>query len=299
MASSSRLPVVLDMETGDPDDFITLLLLLGHPLVDLKAVTIVPGTPDQIGFIRYVLSRFNRGDLPLGIFDINAKPSLSQFHLKVYRQENGPPISTNALDAADVLVAHCDEQTTLICGGPLKNVAKAIQTGRFTLGRLVAQGGFAGDNIVPEDKRLDKFRGRVTCPTFNLSADWRAAHVVLDYDGIGEKYFVSKNVCHGVIYDREMHQRLERIKDRSQSLQEIFHAMSVYLSRPGKAGKAFHDPLAACCAIDLSIGQWREVRLYRDEKTNEWGSKISDQPNVHIIVDYDREKFLSTLFAFS
>ena len=32
--------VVWDMETGDPDDFLTLLLLLGHPQVNLKAVTV-------------------------------------------------------------------------------------------------------------------------------------------------------------------------------------------------------------------------------------------------------------------
>ncbi|CAF5077996.1 unnamed protein product, partial [Rotaria sp. Silwood1] len=88
------------METNDPNDFITLLFLLGHPIVHLKAVTIVPE-------------------------------------------------SREVLDGSDVLLTYCDEKTILICGGPLKNVAKAIQTGRFKLGRLVVQGGFAGDNIVP------------------------------------------------------------------------------------------------------------------------------------------------------
>jgi hypothetical protein len=63
-----RLQIVLDMETGDPDDFITLLFLLGYPLVRLKAVTVVPGTHDQIGFLRYILNRFDRNDLPLGVF---------------------------------------------------------------------------------------------------------------------------------------------------------------------------------------------------------------------------------------
>jgi len=81
---NGRLQVVLDMETGDPDDFITLLLLLGHPMVHLKAVTIVPDTPDQIGFLRYVLNRFNRNDLLVGIFNMDAKPALSKFHLKIY-----------------------------------------------------------------------------------------------------------------------------------------------------------------------------------------------------------------------
>ena len=294
---NGRLQVVLDMETGDPDDFFTLLFLLGHPCVHLKAVTVVPGTPDQIGFLRYVLQRFNRTDLPLGVFNMDAKPALSKFHLKIYDNQSITE-SREALDGSDVLLEYCDEQTILICGGPLKNVAKAIGKGEFKLGRLVAQGGFAGDNIVPEGKRLSKFNGRITCPTFNLGADIPAAKTVLNYAGIREKYFVSKNVCHGVVYTRETHCELERVKDKSQSLAEMYHMMSVYLNRAGKHGKALHDPLAACCAIDLSIGEWKEVQLYVDEKTKEWGSILSDHPNVRIIVDYDHEKFLSTLFTY-
>jgi len=295
--SNERLQIVLDMETGDPDDFITLIFLLGHPKVNLKAVTVVPGTPDQIGFLRYVLGRFNRSDLPLGAFNMNAKPALSKFHLKIYKDAIINE-SREALDGSDVLLRYCDEQTILICGGPLKNVAKAIQSGQFKLGRLVAQGGFAGDNIVPEEKRLSKFNGRITCHTFNLGADIKSAKIVLDYNGIKEKYFVSKNVCHGVLYTINTHKQLEKFKDKSQSLQEMYHVMSVYLKRPRKHAKAFHDPLAACCAIDLSIGEWKDVKLYMDEKTKEWGSIISDNPNVKIIVDYNHDKFISTLFAY-
>ena len=292
-----RLQVVFDMETGDPDDFVTLLFLLGHPAVHLKAVTVVPGTPDQIGFLRYVLGRFGRADLPLGAFNVHGKPALSKFHCKIYPDASIEE-SNDVLDGSDVLLSHCDERTILVCGGPLKNVAKAIQTGRLRVGRLVAQGGFAGDNVVPEEKRLEKFRGRVTCPTFNLAADTKAAHVVLNCSCIEEKYFVSKNVCHGVLYTSDTHEELRKLKDRSQSLAEIFHVMSVYLGRAGRKQKAFHDPLAACCAIDLSIGQWRDVQLYMDEKNKEWGCHLNAAPNVKIIVDYDQEKFLSTLFAY-
>ncbi len=94
-------------------------------------------------------------------------------HLKIYEDQ---PITElkEALDGSDVLLAHYDERTILICGGPLKNVAKAIEKGSFKVGRLVAQGGLAGDNIVPEEKRLKKFNRRITCPTFNLGADIKA-----------------------------------------------------------------------------------------------------------------------------
>ncbi|CAF3522079.1 unnamed protein product [Rotaria socialis] len=105
----TRLQVVFDMET---------------------TITIVPETPDQISFLRYVLDRFGRSDLPLGIFNINAKPALSKFHLKLYPNTSIKE-SREALDGSDVLLKYCDERTILICGGPLENVAKAIQTWPF------------------------------------------------------------------------------------------------------------------------------------------------------------------------
>jgi pyrimidine-specific ribonucleoside hydrolase len=295
---NDRLQMVFDMETGDMDDFATLLLLLGHPLVNLKAVTVVPGTPDQIGFIRYVSSLFGRTDLPLGVFNMNAKPALSNFHYKVY---NAALIheSRNALDGADVLLTHCDEKTILVCGGPLSNVGKAIKTGQFKVGRLVVQGGFAGDNIVPERKRINRFKGLITAPAFNLDGDVESTLAVLRCPTIGEKFFVSKNVCHKVHYTRDTHKQLASIKDKSLSLKEIYRVMGIYLQRTDIYGKIFHDPFAACCAIDPSIGEWRDVELYRDENTKEWGSRIVAQPNVKIITDYNRTKFLNTLFAYA
>ena len=64
------IDVVWDMETGDPDDFLTLLLLLGHPDVNLKGITITPGTPEQVGVVRHALALFER-DLPVGSFAID------------------------------------------------------------------------------------------------------------------------------------------------------------------------------------------------------------------------------------
>jgi len=58
------------METGDPADFLTLLLLLGHPKVNLKAVTIARGTAAQVGLVRRALSWFGR-DLPADAFDLD------------------------------------------------------------------------------------------------------------------------------------------------------------------------------------------------------------------------------------
>jgi pyrimidine-specific ribonucleoside hydrolase len=289
------LDVVWDMETQDPDDFLTLLLLLGHPAVRLKAVTITPGSPHQVGLVRRALAWFGR-DLPVGAHNLaHPKPCVSSWHYKAY---GAVPPSRDAEPGDQILLRYCDEQTTLITGAPLKNLGAALTPGAggggsaFRLGRLVTQGGFAGEGVVPRERQLDKFKGLAACPTYNLNGDPASALAVLKCMGIGVRRFVSKNVCHGVSYDQEMHRRFGAVKDRSLALGLIWKGMDVYLGKQ-PAGKKFHDPLAACCAIDESIGTWAEVELYREKGA--WGAKLCPGSGTGIITGYDHDKFVRTL----
>jgi inosine-uridine nucleoside N-ribohydrolase len=305
---TGRIPLVFDMETQDPDDFLTLLLLLGHPRSDLRAVTITPGTPDQVGLVRRALEWFGR-DIPVGAHNLDHRTAsakrgegpgegshgprgvcVSSWHYKAYGEV---PPSRNALSGAHVLREVCDENVTLVTGGPMKNLGAALKLPGFRLGRLVAQGGFAGEGVVPPEKQLEKFRGRVTCPTFNLNGDPPSALAALASPAIGRRLFVSKNVCHGVVYGPELHTKVEAVKRRSKYLELIWQGMEYYLSK--REGKAFHDPLAACCALDESIGTWAEVNLYRER--GEWGARLASGTRTQIIVDYDREKFEQTLLG--
>ena len=293
---TDRIPMVWDMETQDPDDFLTLLLLLGHPRVDLKAVTITPGTPAQIGVVKHGMHLMGK-DIPVGAYDRNyPKDCVSPWHYRAYGEckpdgeaEYGP----------ELILRICDQSTTMVTGAPLKNLGAAIALGiregtPLRLGRLYAQGGFAGEGVVPPEKQLPKFKGRTTCPTFNLNGDPRSAFDVLDCSGIEERHFVSKNVCHGVIYDQEIHKRVEPLRIESRSLDLIYHGMEVYLAKNPK-GKALHDPLAACCAIDEGIGSWAEVEIYREN--GEWGSHLYLGSHTWIITDYNHERFLQVFCA--
>lgn len=318
------LDVVWDMETGDPDDFLTLLFLLGHPDVNLKAVTVTPGTPDQVGVVRRALEWFGRA-IPVGAHNLEHLPPsirnggapgdgrhgprgvcVSSWHYKAY---GDIPPSRDAEPGGELLHAVCDESTTLITGAPLKNLGAAMQRPGFRLGRLVAQGGFAGEGVVPPELQLPKFRNMVTCPTYNLNGDPRSALAALEHPGIGTRRFVSKNVCHGVVYDHGVHARVTALKDVSLSHRLIWRGMEEYLKKSkhrrapmqgeGAAlepeGKKFHDPLAACCAIDEAIGTWAEVELYR--ASGGWGARPCPGSNTWIIIDHDRERFLRTFFA--
>lgn len=291
---TTKLEVIWDMETGDPDDFFTLLLLLGHPLVHLKAVTITPGTPEQVGLVRKALSWFDR-DIPIGAFNLqHQKSCVSKWHSEVY----GPITpSQEATPGYQVLLENLTPQTTLITGAPLKNLGALIRYSQeqqipFFLPSLVVQGGFAGEGIVPHP--LEKFKGRVSCPTYNLNGDPQSALLALQCPNIALRRFVSKNVCHGVYYDQKMHESVGALKSKSQSLSLIWKGMEAYLKKHPE-GKKFHDPLAACCAIDESIGTWVEVEIFREK--GEWGAKKASGTNTWIIIDYSHEKFLQTLLA--
>jgi pyrimidine-specific ribonucleoside hydrolase len=69
---------------------------------------------------------------------------------------------------------------------------------------------------------------------------------------VKQRILVSKNVCHGVVYNKHFHERLAPYHNDTKGLEAIYDAMDIYLSRRGE--KALHDPLAACVAIDPSIG---------------------------------------------
>lgn len=297
MDTAPRLRVAWDMETSDPDDFMTLLLLLGHPRVDLRSVTITPGAPAQVGLVRWALRELGREDVQVGAHDLaHPKECVSRWHHDAYG-EVAP--STDAEPAAALLLRVLDADTTLITGGPLKNLGAALRRVDadgldFALGRLVIQGGFAGEGVVPPERQLEKFRGRVTCPSFNLGGDPKSALLALAHPKIRARRLVAKNVCHGVVYDPALHARLAAVKGRSPALALMWAGMEHYL-RKHPAGKIFHDPLAACCAIDPDIAAWAEVEVYRER--GEWGARLSPGTGTHIIVDLDRERFVQTLLA--
>jgi inosine-uridine nucleoside N-ribohydrolase len=286
----SKIEVVFDMETSDPDDVLTLCMLSHHPQVDLRAVTVTPGSRHQIGLVKHILKLLDK-DIPVGAKNIDhPKECVSEFHYswlgKIAPAEadgNGPDIMWEGQYGAQ-------NPKKIVCGASLGNLSAYANT-YVMIPEVVIQGGFAGDNIVPPELVLEKFKGRITCPTFNLNGDVKAALHVLSSEKIVKRTFVSKNVCHGVVYDQAMHEYMLPRKNNNPGLSLMVDGMTHYLGR--HSGKAFHDPLAACVAIDPSICQFETVELYREK--GEWGSRRSDNPNAEISISVDMDKFRKTI----
>lgn len=289
----NTIDISFDMETADPDDVFTLCMLSHHPKVNLRSVTITPGSRHQVGLVKHILKLLWKEDVPVGSKNINhPKECVSQFHYN-WLGKIAPADADGT--GADVLWNSKDstQDYKIVCGASLGNLSAFSQLD-VIIPEVVIQGGFAGDNIVPPELVLEKFKGKITCPTFNLNGDVKAALHVLSSLNITKRTFVSKNVCHGVIYDQAMHEFMLPYKNNNPGLSLMIDGMTHYLQKT-PTGKAFHDPLAACVAIDQSICTFKDVELYREK--GEWGSRFSETPNARISISVDMDKFCKTIIG--
>jgi pyrimidine-specific ribonucleoside hydrolase len=278
------------METSDPDDLVTLCWLTSHPYVILRSVTITPGTREQIGIVRRVLELTDRKDVPIGSRKPDhPKQCVSPFHYQLL----GEVAPCEPDDLGHEILAQVIRQypdTTVVTGAPLSNLHALLENHpTITIHRWVAQGGFAGDSVVLPEHRLAKFAGSETCATYNFNSDPKAALFLLGSPRIVKRDLVSKNVCHGVVYDKALHQRLAPVKDKTPGLHLIYHGMELYLAK-NPEGKMLHDPLAACVAIDRDICIFREVEMYRIK--GEWGARLREGTSTYIAVAVDKERFV-------
>lgn len=284
------LNIAFDMETSDPDDLVTLCLLTSCQDAVLRSVTVTPGTHEQIGIVRRVLELTDRKDVPVGSRKPDhPKQCVSPFHYRLLGEV--APADPDGLGheiLARVLQQYPD--TTIVTGAPLSNLYALLENHpTITIQRWVAQGGFAGDNVVPAEHRLPKFAGRETCATYNFNGDPKAALFLLNSPKVLKRDLVSKNVCHGVVYDQSMHRRTALAKDSTPGMRLIYQGMEIYLAH-NPEGKMLHDPLAACVALDRDICIFQEVEMYRVK--GEWGARLQEGTSTYIAIAVDKERFM-------
>jgi pyrimidine-specific ribonucleoside hydrolase len=279
-----KQPIHFDMETQDPDDVMTLAILATHPRVDLVSVSCCPGGSDQVGLVKHVLAVLGKEVMAIGGDPLREKPCVSGFHDKWLGKTK--PCAPTHLAADALTAAALLHGCTLLTGGPLKNLA-----GLPRFHRWVAQGGFAGDSVVPPEHRLAKFDGRETCPTFNFGGAPKVAEAMLALD-MPERVLVGKNVCHGVAWDRAFHERVKALPKRTPGMDLVVAGMELYLSQ-NPEGKKLHDPLAMTVAIDQGVCEFRNVEMYRHK--GEWGARLNADSNTRIAISVDRERFFAVL----
>lgn len=270
-----------DLETSDPDDLFALCIVATHPRVTLVGVTVYPGGRDQVGLVKTILRRLGLAEVPVGAnVKLDGKQRVGPFYTSwLGRIEPMDPdgSATEVLQSSASLTT-LGTPVNLLTGAPLTNVWESGV--RFPV--WTCQGGFAGDDVVPPSLRLEKFEGKVTCPTFNLNGNPKAALGLLLGDRMGHIRMVSKNVCHGYWFGKTETDNLPR--NGHAGLRLLCKGMYAYLEKHPD-GKALHDVLAALLAIDPTPGTWITGRPYRER--GEWGFRPEPDSNTMILVGVD------------
>jgi len=281
--------LIIETDLGcDPDDFYAICYLISTG-VNVRAITIYPGDSDQIAFARWLTGELNL-NIPIGAGLKNRrKNSLSGIHRRILQKYDKPLTASADGYGPDIIreVFQKYPDSELIVIGPPKSVGVFLaQNKTVEINRATIQGGFIGYNIhnLP-CRRLKKFEGKTTCQTFNLNGDLFGSKQILNTN-IHHRQFVSKNVNHTIIYNKEIHEKIMSVKPKNRAGEIFREALSMQVEKYGE--KKFHDPMAAVCHLHPEIATWVKARLYNIG--NEWGATLDDKGD-DIIVDVDRKKF--------
>lgn len=278
------IDVIFDMETGDPDDTVTLLMLLLNPEVNLKAITCYQGSPIQIGLIEHIVSLSDRY-IPVAGWNSIEPKEISPYYTNLlgswtHKQSKMTPI--------DLYKEFLIDDTKLLTGAPLTNLSLFLQQyPEHPIKHLVAQGGYLGE-IIPLEKRLDKFKNRKAVPTYNLSCDVQAFDNVVQSSSIQKINFVTKDLCHGFTYNKMIHDSIDFKNDQLSLL--LKKALGYYAD--SNKNKAMHDPLAMIYMLYPEIGNIESINMTYREDNGKFLFSSSPGFNNHIygLVDYDKEK---------
>lgn len=175
-ARLAPIPVILDTDIGDDiDDTWALALLLKSPELDLKlAVGDYGEAQYRARLLAKLLERAGRSDVPVGVgLDIVPRGEgrqaawIKEYDLKSYPGR----VLTNGVQAIIGTIMNSPQPVTLICIGPVPNIAEALKREP----RIAQHARFVGmDGSV----RLGYGGAKPPCAEWNVKADPKALQAV-------------------------------------------------------------------------------------------------------------------------
>ncbi len=198
--TDKKIPVILDTDIGtDIDDTWALALLLKSPELDLRLVATDTGdTEYRARVAARMLEIAGRGQVPIGIgIPFDSLPAPQEPWVADYKLSAYPgPIYQDGVGAIIETIMGSPEQVTLICIGPVPNVAAALerepriaQRARFVGMHGSLRRGYGGSDQAHAEYNVYADPGAFRKA---LEAPWDIAITPLDTCGIvrleGEKY---------------------------------------------------------------------------------------------------------------
>lgn len=276
--------LIIETDLGhDPDDFFAICYLLAIG-VNVQAICITPGDPDQIAIARLIVDECGL-NIPIGAAKLgrNSFSSGSIHHDLLNRYGYSLSASPWGL-GADIIKAARTDDTELFVIGPLSSVGQYFRWGGAPFAAATMQGGFVPYSFYRPTVTLDKFEGKAWMPTFNLGGDGKGAATFLSASM--PRRMVGKAICHTVEFDRARFARFAPAKTRAAEL--FREAATLYFER--HAAKKFHDPTAAVCMMHPEVGLWTEGKTTKQE-----GGYTTRPGEDQILVDLDYEAMWSHL----
>jgi inosine-uridine nucleoside N-ribohydrolase len=294
--------IILDCDPGH-DDAIALLLALGSPEVELLGVTTVAGNQTlektTVNAIR-LLDHVGRHDLPVAAGAPRALVREGRVLPHVFGDTglDGPdlppaarqPASEHAVDWIARALQTSDVPVTLVATGPLTNVALLLaRYPDLAPERIVLMGGAIGEG------------NETPAAEFNMWADPEAAARVFD-SGINLT-MVGLDVTHRALMTSAHAERLASSGRAGKLVADLYEFYSRFHRQyyPWE-GSPIHDACAVAHVIDSTLIETRHCGVRIDTgyesrgRTNvdRWG-QMGWEPNCHVGVDIDTERFLEQL----
>jgi inosine-uridine nucleoside N-ribohydrolase len=300
-------PILIDCDPGH-DDAIALLLALASPEVELIGVTTVSGNQTlektTTNALR-VLELVGRDDVPVSagadrplkrdLFVaayVHGESGLEGPELPPAR---GQPISDDAPDFIAERVSVSSEPVTLVPTGPLTNVATFLerhQDAAQELERIVLMGGaIAEGNVTPAAE-------------FNIWADPEAAATVFR-SGV-DVTMIGLDVTHKALMTPAHGQRLREAGRTGTFVAELLEFYSRFHREVYNfPGSPIHDAVAVAHLLDPGLVETKrrnveielESELCRGRTVVDLWRRTEREPNAHVAVGIDSERFLELLLG--
>lgn len=124
--------IIIDTD-GAIDDMRAISLLLTHPEITIKAIITSDGSiqpEESVENIRTLLHEFNHDSIPVGYGDVlkGVNPAWRQFNRQIDwgKMINNPVKKLHSVECLSEKISTADEKITLVCLGPLTNIAALI-----------------------------------------------------------------------------------------------------------------------------------------------------------------------------
>lgn len=296
-------PIVLDCDPGH-DDAVAILLAVGSPDIDLRAVTTTFGNctvEDATGNALRILTLAGATDVPVAqgaAGPLNGALALGNYVHGASGLDGAPlpdpafaPVHRTAVELMRQILDASDEPVTLVATGPITNVARLLRDHPDTL-TSIREVIFMGGSTE---------RGNHTpAAEFNTYADPEALDIVLS-SGVPVR-MVGLNLTHQALATPEVVDRMTAMDHA------VGRACAAWMGFFGSSynrlwefdAPPVHDPCTVAALIDPELIEWREA-FVAVELEGRWtrGATVVDiynrypdlKPNAQVAMRLDAPRY--------